>query len=71
MTECLRYLRAQLLRARKLFPAVLAFALAVALCVSVILVNLLEKTGAEEDRKRIRVGLVGDLSKNYFCHPEL
>ncbi len=66
MIEFYRYFRAQLLRARKLFPAVLAFFLALALCAAVLLIVLAAKNGSGEEHQRIRVGLVGDLSENYL-----
>lgn len=66
MIECYRYFRAQLLRARKLFPAVLGFALTVALCAGVLLMLLTAKNSSGEEHRRIRVGLVGDLTESYL-----
>lgn len=66
MIDFFRYFRAQLLRARKLFPAVLTFFLAVVFCAAVLLTVLAAKNSSGEEHQHIRVGLVGDLSENYL-----
>ena len=66
MIEFYRYFRAQLLRARKLFPTVLGFVLTVALCAAVLLVLLAAKNSSGEEHRRIRVGIVGDLTESYL-----
>ena len=62
MNKAFSYFRAQLLRARKFFPAVLLFALAVTACVGVLLSALVAQSGQQESKKKIKVGIVGDLS---------
>ena len=50
------------MRARKFFPAVLLFALTVTACVGVLLSTLVAQSGQQESKKKIKVGIVGDLS---------
>ncbi len=66
MINFLSYLRAQLKRALKLYPAIIAFTLALIVGVSLILAALFGSREGNEENMRIKVGIVGDLDNSYL-----
>lgn len=66
MINFFSYLRACLKRALKLYPAIVAFTLALMLGVSLILVALFSGREGNEENMRIKVGIVGDLENSYL-----
>ncbi len=66
MNNFLKYLRAQTLRALKLYPAIIAFTLALVMGVSIILLSLFGNRSRTEENTRIKVGIVGDLDNSYL-----
>ena len=66
MSDFLKYLRAQMKRTAKLYPAILCFTLALVVGVSIVLAVLFGNNAKSEENKRIRVGIVGDLENSYL-----
>ncbi|MBE6954256.1 MAG: ABC transporter permease [Ruminococcaceae bacterium] len=60
------YLRTQFKRSVRHYPAILAFTLLLAVGVVLILSSLFQSDASEEDRLRVKLGLVGDLSNSYL-----
>ncbi len=61
-----RYLLAQSKRTLKLFPAILAFTLVLALAVSSLLFGLIGNHSSKEANMRVRIGIVGNLKNSYL-----
>ena len=60
------YLRTQFKRSVRHYPAILAFTLLLAVGIVLILSTLFQSDASEEDRLRVKLGLVGDLSNSYL-----
>ncbi len=66
MNSFFKYLRAQLKRALQLYPAIIAFTLALVLGVSLLLIALIGSRGSTDENAKIKVGIVGDLNNSYL-----
>ncbi len=60
------YLRAQFKRSVRHYPAILAFTLLLAVGIVLILSTLFRSDASGEDRLKVRLGLVGDLTNSYL-----
>ena len=66
MSKFFGYVRVQILRAIKLYPTILCFTLIVAVGIAVLAGALLQGHADGEDKTKIEIGLVGDLSDSYL-----
>ncbi len=66
MTEFTAYLRVQVKRIWRLYPAVLAFTVALVAVLAVLVTGLFGNRAAQEEKQKIRVGLVGDITDTYL-----
>ncbi len=66
MINFFSYLRAQFLRALKLYPVIIAFTLILSISISIFLVNMISSNEEGESKQKIEIGLVGNVTDTYL-----
>ncbi len=61
-----KYLNLQIKRALKHFPAILAITILITACISMVCAIIIKQNAENENQKKIKIGITGDLSQTYL-----